>query len=498
MRNRSLSSLLASAMALTLGLRVNALADAPSLPPNSCWQYTLLPGSRLIDNCFVCGRPDIVLPLRGTFLLRLISENPLFATYAWESISWTAGTPGGSLYKVVGKGAYQVGGEVALVQDLSVEIYYDNGWTNRLCDFTITNDVRTVQRLWPTLQVSVDQTNGLPVQQLHLDLFAAPFHELWFSTKAGFHAGTGQPPAGYVSPGDLISSAGRVVKRNNDLTRFLGIMPVVQDLGLDGVDILAGGEIAFSVEQDIFSETLGDLHHGDVLSDRGRVMTNYAALIGAFGPEPPPIDQGLDGLCILPNREIYFSVTADFFSERLGRSVRRGDLLSSSGVIIKSNEELVARFNPADAKQDYGLDAFYIWPSGEIWFSVETGFYGQHFEPYEPGDLLSDQGYVVYRNLDLLEAFAPVEEPADFGLDALFVVSDASPPAAAPRLLPERLQVAQGAVLLNWAAQGRVFQVEKAADVLGPWLPASPITPDLQFTDALTGQAQAFYRIRQW
>ena len=498
MKNGSLLSLSAIAMTLTLGQKAVAVAEPLSPPLNSAWQYTLLPGSQLIDECPVCGRPPIVVPLRGTFQLRLIADNLLFTTYAWESIAWTAGTPGGSFYKVAGKGTHQIGGEVGLVQDLSLEIHVDDGWTNRLCELTITNGVHGLERRWPMIQVSVDQTNGTAVQQLHLDLFAAPFHEIWFSTTAGFDAGAGQPAVGFVSPGDLVFSAGRVVKRNNDLTRLLGIMPNVPDLGLDAVDVLPGGEIAFSIEQDIFSETLGDLHDGDVLSDRGRMVASYATLIGAFVPEPPPMDQGLDALHVMPNGEIYFSVKEDFFSERLGTQIRRGDLLSSSGAIIKTNEELVAPFNPADPKQDYGLDAFYIWPSGEIWFSVETTVAGLHFDTYEPGDLLSDQGYVVYRNLDLLAAFASPDLPTDFGLDALFVVTDTTPPVAAPRLLPARVQVPQGTVWLGWTGQGRVFRVEKALDVLGPWLPLSPIMTDVEFTDATTGQPQAFCRVRQW
>ena len=36
----------------------------------------------------------------------------------------------------------------------------------------------------------------------------------------------------------------------------------------NAVEVLSGGEIAFSMEQDIFSESLGPLYHGDVLSAR--------------------------------------------------------------------------------------------------------------------------------------------------------------------------------------------------------------------------------------
>ena len=275
-------------------------------------------------------------------------------------------------------------------------------------------------------------------------------------------------------------------------------MPVVPDLGLDAVDILPSGEIAFSMEQDEFSETLGPLHEGDMLSNRGRVLRSYTDLVGAFGPEPPPADQGLDALHTVSSNEVYFSIEQDFFSEILGRTIRRGDLLSSRGMILKTNEQLVARFNPAGPKKDYGLDALYVWPSGEIWFSTEDGFNGQHFEVYGPGDLLSDQGYVVFRNLELLNGFAPIEDLADFGLDALFIVTDATPLGPSPQFTSVSRIAATGTVGLQWKGDGRVFQVERAGNAAGPFSPFSEIVPDLFYDDKSPAEPQSFYRLRQW
>jgi hypothetical protein len=131
------------------------------------------------------------------------------------------------------------------------------------------------------------------------------------------------------------------------------------------------------------------------------------------------------------SREIYFSIETDLFSERLGMTLQRGDLLSSYGRVVKRNHELLARFHPpptpGPVPRDYGLDALYLWPGGEIWFSVEEGFMDEQLGMILPGDLLSDQGRVVMRNLELLAAFAPIEDLADFGLDAVFVVTEAAP-----------------------------------------------------------------------
>jgi len=83
------------------------------------------------------------------------------------------------------------------------------------------------------------------------------------------------------------------------------------------------------------------------------------------------------------------------------------------------------------------------------------------------------------------------------------VVSDAGPsPPTTPALrctgvLP---QPATGNVTLQWEGSGRVFQLEKATNILGPWLPLSPILVEPPVTDigALTNAPQGFYRLRQW
>jgi hypothetical protein len=397
---------------------------------------------------------------------------------------------------VVGQGTYTVGGEVAVLQDMALEVHIDDGATNRLCH--LTNATPQVERRWPMLEATVVQTNGTFTQVYHLHLNAAPFRELWFSTVSGMTPGLWQPPTNRLSEGDLLSSAGRVVKRNRELTQRLGVMPIVPDLGLDALDVLPGGEVAFSLEDSVFSETLGPLQQGDLLSSRGRIVQRNQSLTAAFMQMPPAPDAGLDAVQVLDGGEVYFSIEKGFFSEALGRQIRSGDLLSSRGLLVKSNEQLVARFRPADSKRDYGLDAIHVWPGGEVWFSVETGFQGQHFEPYGHGDLLSDQGYVVARNLELVGPFQPLEDLADFGLDALFIITDAAPPAPAPRFTHIRRQRATGVVELEWAGNGRVWQVQRATTVPGAWTPVSPILPGLDFDDTTATASESFYRLRQW
>jgi len=488
------TTLVVLTLAIFIAGNPTVLAQTDALDRPSA--YLLLDGSYLIDDCPICGRPTIEEPMRGTFNLRLLEQNPLFSRYALENISFKAGSM--RQYTLKGSGTFQFGGELAVVQEMFLQVEIEDGITNKLCIFT--NSAAVVDRPWPMIGISLDQTNGTLAQTFTLRLAAAPVREIWFSTVNEFTSAYGQPPANYISPGDLISSSGRVVKRNQELTARLGIMPSVPDIGLDAVDILPRGEIAFSAEQDEFSEMFGPLRHGDVLSSRGRILHRQQDLLAPFIPQPSVPDAGLDAVQELDNGDLLFSIETNVFSERLAVTLQRGDLLSSAGQLLLSNQQLLARFHPANVAKDYGLDAFYVWPHGEIWFSPEEGFQDQMLGPILPGDLLSNSGYVVFHNLELLNAFAPIEDLADFGLDALFVVTDATPSSPAPRLVSVQPSASTGSVQLAWEGQGRVFQVESADVVSGPFLPISPILPELSFADlwTLTNRSQAYYRLRQW
>jgi len=116
------------------------------------------------------------------------------------------------------------------------------------------------------------------------------------------------------------------------------------------------------------------------------------------------------------------------------------------------------------------------------------------------GDLLSSQGRVVKAQEELLARFHPPPIPTDFGLDALFIVSDATAWPAPPRCVALRVRAEGPDLTLHFDVPGRVFQLETATAIVGPWLPIRPLGLDLEFTDAgaLTKTPQAFYRLRQW
>jgi hypothetical protein len=486
-----------------LALLPAAVQAGPGPTKQALWHYTLLEGSELTDDCLACGRPTIQVPLRGSFNVSLQDENPLFATYEVSDIEFVGGSGFGQTYEVKGRGTYRIGGELALIQEmfLTVRITRDSTVTEALLEAKSS----IVQRLWPMLRVELSQTNGTPFQVYDLVLAAAPLREIWFSTGAGFHSGTLKAPANEMSAGDLLSTTGQPVRRQHELTQRLGIMPAAPDLGLDGLDVRAGGELAFTVDRGVFSETLGQLQEGDLLSDRGSILMKNQALLGAFGVQPPVPDLGLDAVHIVSERgagpdEVWFSIEKDSFSEHLGQVLRHGDILSNRGVIVRSNRDLVSRFQPGDPTDDLGLDALYVWPSGEIWFSTEKGFKGTDGQTYAAGDLLSDHGYIVFRNLELLNSYAPVEDLADFGLDTVWVVTDFISPALAPRLLSIVPDANTGSVRLRWEGAGHVFQLEGASRMDGAYLPVSPILPDLEFEhlETMKHSPTQFYRLRQW
>jgi hypothetical protein len=297
----------------------------------------------------------------------------------------------------------------------------------------------------------------------------------------------------------LLSNRGRVVKSNLDLVGKLGVMPIVPDLGLDAVDVIQHGEILFSLPQNVFSETLGPIQHGDLLSNRGRIVKRNQQLLAAFGVASNAPDAGLDAVQVMADGEILFSIQSNV-ALMTGQKLGRGDLLSDRGHVFRSNRQLLENFHPAVTNQDYGLDAVSVLPTGEIWFSVEQGFTDNQLGPIEPGDVLSDQGRRIFSNRQLVECFGPLDPSVDYGLDALFVVTALRPPQLPPRFLSLWCNRSTDHVCMDWDGDGAVFQVEGAASMSGPWAPCSPLVPDLSFEDAQSVNSRTcfFYRLRQW
>ncbi len=474
-------------------------ADGPAVhlvavPELSRWTYRTVADTRFLNACAVCNQRVIPVPLHGGFELVHSGGNPLFERYHVFNLRLTDGAepPG---VEITGEGTVEIGGEVAVQQRWNLTLRVGLAGEGRTVRLVNTDPV--LSRLRPMVSVELEEQGGNEFSRFYLSLRAAPFRELWFTTLNGMTPGAGPRPMNRLTGADLLSDTGRVVVRGSDLLRGAGLPT---DLNVDGFDVMPGGAgaVAFTVDRAAVSERLGPVSEGDLLTSDGRVLRRNAELLAKLGFMPPPPDLGLDAVFQHASGEIWFSVRGAAFSETLGRMIGPGDLLSNAGRVVRSHAELLARFVPEDPERDYGLDAFFVWPSGEIWFSVEEGFQDGVVGHVMDGDLLSDQGYVVARNLDLVQPFQPLEDLANFGLDGLWVVSDAVEALGPPKLNPPGRTPA--GLELTWQGWGRAFQVESTRRLDDPVTPLSPILPAGNWT--VPGEPAAapsgFYRLRTW
>ena len=271
-------------------------------------------------------------------------------------------------------------------------------------------------------------------------------------------------------------------------------------IAVDAFDIIPGGNgvLTFSTDQDFVRAVPGRISEGDLLGSDGAIRRRNPELLGPLGFMPPTPDLGLDGVSQRPNGDYWFSIRRAAFSERLGVSVGRGDLLSSRGAVVRSHANLLAKFRPPLPKHDYGLDGFHVWSSGEVWFSLEESFEDQALGHLSDGDLLSDAGYVVLRNRDLIGRFQPLEDLANFGLRGLFIVANGDPGVVPATLALIRNPPSE--LTLHWKGPGRVFQLEATDRLDVPFTPASHLAPSTSWTigPTLPGEAPRYFRVRSW
>lgn len=475
------------------GIATEATEPSPATVP---WHYQLIADARLLDDCSICDRLPLEIPLRGSFEARLVERNPLFDRYELSQIRFTDGAepPG---YELTGRGSFTWGGEVALVQEWSLEGTVRSSAGQR--PVVLRSPLGGVTRPWPMLAVELAEEGGTVESRLFVTLAAAPLRELWFTTAHGMTSGLGEWPTNRLRSSDLLANPARVVREGAALLKQVGLAGNDLDAGVDAFTIPPGrdGEVWFSVDRAVVSTTLGPVAEGDLVSTRGIVVQRNADLVKAFGFMPPSPDLGLDAV-EATSAGFRFSVRTPQFSERLGRWIGRGDVLTSDGRIERSHQDLFARFKPTDPSPDCGLDGFYFWPSGEVWFTTEEGFQDSVLGYVTDGDVLSDQGYVVARNLDLVRDFQPLEDLANFGLQGFWAISDAAAAGPGAKL---RVALDPGrAILLSWEGGGRVHQVEAADQCGDPFQPVTPLVLDTAWSDPMPDPPRPgrFYRVRTW
>src|ERR1043165_6566122 len=305
------------------------------LPRSPIVTYTLLDGSYFVDECLICGRPTILVPLRGTFDLVLIQNTAPDIKYAVRNVDFTARPTWAGETRITGGGTYVRLEEFALLQDMNLAVQIKDAFTNRPGFFT--NDAASVEKPFPLIKINLTQTNGTLFQTFSLNLFAAPVREVWFSTTKALTSTNRPGTASVISPGDLISNRGRVVKRNADLVARLGVMPGGPDLGLDAAQVTRRGEILFSIPSNVWSETRGLIQHGDLLSNRGVIVRRNQDLLAAFGLPAPQPDAGLDAVQVMPDGEVLFSIRSNVVVKP-GLTLSPGDILSDHGRVFRTNQ----------------------------------------------------------------------------------------------------------------------------------------------------------------
>jgi hypothetical protein len=345
---------------LTIGLLLPAVCGWDYLVcgahPNgsSCNQYRLIEGSTLVDDCTICGRPTLLIPIRGSFYLEPNEINPLFSNFGVRDLKFTSVGP---YWTYSGKleGTYRIGGEVAVVQQMKLE-----GIINGIEGLKFDSKLVPLQATFPWIEIDLEQippTN--PLQTFRLHLVAVPWPNIWFSTEVGFTPSA--PGATKISDGDLLSNAGRIVRTYADLVAKFSPMPPVPDFGLDAVTLGPDGKLLFSTQESFFSEKLGvSISDGDLLCEDGRIFKTIGQLLAKFQPiEPRPIQFGLDAACVWPSGEVWFSTEVDFVDRQWGR-IGHGDILSDTGRVVARNSELLEPFGPIEDLADFGLDGLQV------------------------------------------------------------------------------------------------------------------------------------------
>lgn len=153
-------------------------AQARDLPQAQVLHYTLLAESSFVDDCLICGRPAISVPMRGSFSLAVEEVSPLGTTYRLENIAWVGGWGTNVMYDIRGSGTYWVGGHLAVVKALTLNVTV-NGNSR-----VFTNDGAASLRGVPdyVIDTSLTQTQQDLIAFYSMDLLATPLREVWFST----------------------------------------------------------------------------------------------------------------------------------------------------------------------------------------------------------------------------------------------------------------------------------------------------------------------------
>jgi hypothetical protein len=164
--------------------------DASPVPPSEIRIYRLSPESTFQQGCTgpcTCA-PGALQRIRGTFSLVELDRDPLFAHYAVAAADWQVSADNGTGstgVAVTGSGFYRVGGEVAIGQQMSLDLQ-----VGPQAPASFDSGLISGGGAFPRIEIPVTSTEGNCVTTT-IDLHAAPARP-----KA-----TATPTLGGLSPG---------------------------------------------------------------------------------------------------------------------------------------------------------------------------------------------------------------------------------------------------------------------------------------------------------
>ena len=128
--------------------------------------YEVLPECYFADDCNDCKRVLIPRPLVGGFNLALVDENPLFATYRLYGLDLRNAEAAVQI-GIQGWGTYSIGGEVALLQGMDLELGFTvDGSTRSPVPLASGGKVGMLDRRFPEIGIQLREKD--PPDPLHI------------------------------------------------------------------------------------------------------------------------------------------------------------------------------------------------------------------------------------------------------------------------------------------------------------------------------------------
>lgn len=145
---------LADVICVTAAIQV--IAEPAPEPVGPATVFLLVPPGTYQEGCFlwcdcIVRDPE---PIKGTFLLSHLEENPLFSKYAVWDIRWTYPL-GDTVHQITGAGTYELGGEVALVQQMDLQLAVDRGPAERVYSERVSGGA-----IFPAIEIDIGTNTG--------------------------------------------------------------------------------------------------------------------------------------------------------------------------------------------------------------------------------------------------------------------------------------------------------------------------------------------------